>query len=415
MIKEYALENGLRIIADVMPHRNAVSISLWIRVGHRSESRHFGITHFLEHVVFLGSRKFPGSRRLSFPVEKAGGGIGGECSHEYTVYSVKIPKQYARMGLDILLDMVFFPLMEEDRMTLERNVIFSEIDLYRDENFYFINSNLLQHLIWGTHPLGRTGLGTRRSIEGTSTASLKDYWKKYYTPANMILSIAGNADTDSLISFINDKIGSISGSPPSPWKRYDEVQKEPRFSFYRKKTHQAFISFGFRCPSYLSEKIYPLRLVNMFLGEGMSSLLFEEIRHRRGLAYDIHSALKLYSDCGSLLIYAEVHPDNARYAVELIQETIEQLKRSGLSETELEEVKRQYLGSLQLKLENLSFTADWTATNLLLRDEKISFETVRKKVARVSCEDIQNCIDEIFSRKGTNLVLLGPREVKVSL
>ena len=415
MIREYTTENGFRIVADVMPHRKAVGASIWVKGGHRSEEENFGISHFLEHCVFLGSGRFPSSRELAYPVEKVGGGLGGESSYEFTVYSVKLPMQHIGLGLDIILDMVFFPRLDPERVDLERNVIYSEIDLYRDENYCFVNTHLLQRLVWGRHPLGRSGLGTKGSVRDISVASLRDFKETYYTPGNIIISIAGNVDFEETCEAIEEKVGAIVGKAPPPWKRYSGRQKAPRFRYYQKDTHQAFLCFGFRGPSYMSEKIYAQRLFNMFLGEGMSSLLFEEIRNRRGLAYDIHSNVRLYHDSGALVIYAEVNPQQASYTIDVVREVIEKLKSDGLSETELEEVKQQYIGALQMKLENLAFTADWTATNLLLRGERVSFESVKEKVEAVTREDIGALVGEIFSPKGTNLVVLGPRKIDVSL
>ncbi len=408
MIRLKTLENGLRVILDRRSQRRSVSISIWVKSGRRDEPDRSGASHFLEHVLFLGSEKYPTPYEIARPIEKVGGSIGAASGCETTVYYAAIPHQDCRMALDILLDMLLHPKFDQARFDNEKKVIISEIEMYNEESFRYLNEILVPEQLWGRHPLGGSGLGDETSIRGLTIDTLKAYHSVYYNPQNAVISIAGRFDENEVLETIEEAWGGMTPRPCPSRVLFRSRQTEPDVRFGRKDIQQSFLTISLRTPPYSSTEVPRLELINLYLAGGMSSALFEEVRNQRGLAYDISSELQLLEDCGVLYISAETDPGKAAETFDVIANSLSRKAELGFTADEVEELKSMYIGGLQMRLEDLSFKSSWMASQLLRMNKTVDFAGERRKIRRITPVGLDRLLGMLLSPENWNVHFLGP-------
>jgi len=405
--KKKILDNGLRIIAHPMSRMQSVALGIWIKVGGRYESAEFkGIAHFLEHLLFKGSRNYS-CRRIKESIEGVGGSLNGFTSEELTCYLVKIPHSYLELALDILSDMVINPLLPQEEIGKERTVIIEEIKMYKDLPQSYIYE-LLDELLWPRQPLGMPVTGSIDSVNRIKRESLFSFKKRYYTPPNIIVSAAGLLDFDKLI----DRVTAVFPVPKekniNTFSKTDEQQFKPQLKLLHKETEQTHMALGFHGLKRGHHLRHALALLHIVLGANMSSRLFNEVREKKGLAYEIGTQVKYFQDTGAFIVHAGMDNRKVKDAIKLILKELKKARDKLVTTAEFKRAKDFYLGQLMLALEDTLDHMLWIGESTATLDKVYSLEDIISEVKKIKREDIQQVARYIFQEKKLNLALIGP-------
>lgn len=326
MYKKTTLDNGLRVLTETMPHTRSVSICIFVGVGSRYEAEpQAGVSHFIEHLCFRGTTRRATSREISEAIEGVGGIINAGTDKELTVYWCKVAQTNLTLALDVLADIVRNSRFDPADIERERQVITEEINMSQDSPSQLVNM-LIDELLWPQHPLGRDVAGTKESVAAITREMIVNYLTQQYLPTNTVVSIAGAGEQGKMVSTVEQALGKWAERKANP--RYPAYKERPfpRLRIEAKETEQAHLCLALSGLPLLHPKRFTLDLLNVILGEGMSSRLFTEIRDRMGLAYNIHSYAEHFSDTGSVSVYAGVDPKNLQLAIKAILEQLSRLK-----------------------------------------------------------------------------------------
>ncbi|EMI11896.1 M16 family metallopeptidase [Anoxybacillus gonensis] len=393
MIKTYTCQNGVRVVLEHIPTVRSVAIGIWIGTGSRNENeRNNGISHFLEHMFFKGT-KTRTARDIAESFDRIGGQVNAFTSKEYTCYYAKVLDTHASFALDILADMFFHSTFVDEELQKEKNVVFEEIKMYEDTPDDLVH-DLLSKASYGNHPLGYPILGTEQTLATFTGETLRQYMHETYTPDRVVISVAGNVD-DSFIQQVEASFGSFTR------QKGDDAHITPTFypnKIARKKeTEQAHLCIGFNGLPIGHEDVYSLIILNNILGGSMSSRLFQEVREQRGLAYSIFSYHSAYRDGGMVTIYGGTGSQQLDLLFDTIQQTIEQLKQDGITEKELENSKEQMKGNLMLSLESTNSRMSRNGKNELLLGRHRSLDEIIESIDRVTKESVDRMAQTIFT------------------
>jgi len=379
-----------------------------VGVGSRYETPDIaGVSHFVEHLVFKGTSKRPTPGEISMPVEGVGGILDAGTEHEMTDYWCKVAQPHLGECLDLLLDMLRNSLFDPDEMNRERLVVFEELNMLNDRPPSHKAETMMDELLWPDHPLGREIGGTRESVTAVSRDEVLAHVGTYYTPANLVVSVAGNIDHDDVVSQVENLSRDWVPQTRPNYEQFAHTQHEAALRVQYRRSEQAHASVAFPGVSMNDPDVYAVDLLNVILGEGMSSRLFQEVRERRGLAYDIHSSVVHFSDCGAFIVNAGVDPKRVYDTVETILAELA-TACDGVTEEELVQAKRLTAGRIMLGTEDTRWVAGWAGSQELLLTEVMSVDQVIAQVDQVSIEDVQRVADRLFATERLNVVVVGP-------
>jgi len=387
-----------------MPERLSASLVFMFGGGSRQEDERLaGVSHFIEHLFFKGTRRRPTSKEIANDIEGVGGFINASTDKELTAYWARVPAEHLPLGLDVLSDIVSNSKLGPDDVERERMVILEELKMYQDQPQDYV-LNLLEEAIWPGHPLGRDIAGTEQSVAGLTRDDILEYANAQYRLPNLVIGVAGAMDELETVRAVTTELtlpsdlnGHVSSDAPAPLV-------SPHVVLRRKRTEQAHICLGVRSMSYLHPDRYALDLLNTVLGEGMSSRLFLNIRERLGLAYDVHSFTQKHRDTGHLGVYLGVDPKKAAEAIRAVIAEMHTLCNDELADEELQRAKDFTKGRLRLDLETTNGVAFWLTYQELLLGEIRSIEEELSMVDAVTAADI---------RRVANSVLLSPMQLAV--
>lgn len=411
MYHKTVLSNGLRVINCHMPHMESVAFGLWLCAGGRYETEdRIGISHFIEHLVFKGSKHRSG-QEIKEAIEGVGGSLNAFTSEEFTCYLVKIVEKYFKLSLEVISDMVLSPLFKEEDIEKERLVILEEIRMYLDLPMQHVHQ-LLNELLWPHQPLGRNLAGTPESMSGIKRENIVDYHQRLYHPGCMAVVVAGPVEHNVILEAVKHIFSKFESRPLTKFSPAREKQGKPQSNLFFKKTEQSHISLGFHAFSRVHPDKYGLSLLHIILGANMSSRLFQEVREKRGLAYEIGSALRRYQDTGAFVVNAGVDNSKAPEAIKVILDEINKVKISLVSEKEFTRAKEFYLGQLKIALEDTLDRMLWLGENELGLNKVLKLEEIIQQVKKVKIEDLKRIAETIFRNSNLNLALIGPIEDK---
>jgi predicted Zn-dependent peptidase len=403
----HALTGGAKLITAPMPERHSVSVVLMFGGGSRQEEdRLGGVSHFIEHLYFKGTKKRPSSKAIADAIEGVGGFINASTDKELTAYWARVPSEHLELGLDVLFDLVSNSKLEPDEVERERLVILEELRSYQDQPQEYVQ-NLFEELIWPGHPLGRDIAGTEQSVSQLSRDAILEFADSQYRLPNLVIGAAGAVDGDNTASFIGPLLtlpsqpdGAIPLEVPSPLL-------SPRVFVRRRQTEQAHICVGMRATSYVHPDRYILDLLNTVLGEGMSSRLFLNIRERLGLAYDVHSFVQRHRDSGYLGVYLGVDPKKAVDATNAVMEELRALCDRDVTDEELVRAKEFTKGRLRLELETTNGVAFWLTYQQLLLGQINTIDEELAEVESVTAADIRRVANDVVSQPA-QMAVIGP-------
>jgi predicted Zn-dependent peptidase len=411
MYKKTKLDNGLRIVACNMPRMQSVALGIWIKTGGRFEAAEKkGISHYLEHLLFKGSKKYS-CRKLKESIEGVGGSLNGFTSEEATCYLVKLPFRCLDLGLDVLADMVAHPLLREEDAEKERTVILEEIKMYKDMPQGYVY-DLLDELLWPGQMLGLSIAGSEESVKSIRREEIAAYRQTSYTAANIVVSAAGLIKESAFLKKVERKFSALPQGGENKFLPARAGQDAPRLKVLHKDTEQTHLALGLR--SYQRE--HPLRyaqgLLHVILGGNMSSRLFEEVREKKGLAYEIGTALKRFMDTGAFIVHAGIDNRKVEEALAVILGELRRVKGEPVTADELKRAKEFYLGQLGLALEDTMDHMLWIGEPALLLNKVYTLREVIRAISRVKRSELSQVAAETFVDNNLNLALIGPLKDK---
>jgi predicted Zn-dependent peptidase len=406
--KEY-LENGIPVVMESLKNFRSVAVGVWVKVGSRYESRSkSGISHFLEHMFFKGTRR-RSPKEIAVEIDSMGGDLNAFTSRENTAFYIKILDEYLDRGIDLLSDIFVHSTFPEDEVSKERKIIKEEVKMVEDTPDDYIH-DLFNRTIWGDEGLGQSILGRRETIASFTREDLMHHISKYYGTKDIIISCAGKFQPSKLMDLLRDRFGGL--------RRGSEPRKGPppvfrsELKVYPKDISEAHICMGVPSIPQTSEDRYALFVLNTILGGGVSSRLFQEIRENRGLAYSVYSYTSMYIDTGLWGVYAGVSKKRIREVAETIVSEMLSLKDT-LTSDELENAKRHLKGNMILGLESTNSRMNNIARQEINFGRYISPDEISKAVEAVGLKQIKELSERLLHRKALSATAYGPLQKDV--
>ncbi len=405
MIDKSVLDNGVTVVSRKMAHVRSVSMGVWVNVGARDESdAQNGLSHFIEHMIFKGT-----ARRSAFQIAKEFDAIGGQTnaftSMEHTCYHAKVLDTHLETMVDILLDIFLNSTFDPAEIERERTVIFQEIGMVEDSPEEFLHL-LSGRNFWGSHPLGRSILGTRENILKFDARTINAFFRQFYHPERIVLAVAGNVDHQRIVDLVGPAFETIHNGPQLPPREFPRVT--PRQQAVGRELEQVHINLATLGLSATDPRRFACALMNTILGGNMSSRLFQEIRETHGLAYSVYSYVASHADSGMFGVYAGVHPDQVERAVDLLVKAMKRLKKESIPSAELEGAKEFTKGNLILATESVDNQMVRLAQNQIHFGKFVPLQTVIDRIDGIDADDIRDLAAELFRPEQASLTLLGP-------
>jgi predicted Zn-dependent peptidase len=407
LYRKVTLDNGLRLVTAYMPHTRSVAISYFIGTGSRYEDdENAGISHFIEHMLFKGTKKRPTSAEICTVVEGVGGIINAGTDKELTIFWCKIARTHFAEALDVLTDILLNPLFDPAEIEKERQVIIEEINMSLDSPAQRV-SMLIDELLWPGHPLGRDVAGTRESVAAISREMMLDYLSRRYRPGNAVLAVAGDIRHKEVVAAVNKAVAHWpKGEPPDAYFPF-RGKMGRRVLIEKRPTEQTQLCLSLPGLSIVHPGRFRLDLLNVILGEGMSSRLFTQIRDKLGLVYSIQSYAEHFLDTGAFTVAAGVDDKNLRVAIRAILEELARLKVT-IPETELAKAKELFKGRILLRMEDSRSVAGWMGGQEILTGEILSVDEVIAIVEAITAEELQKLANDLLAGEKLRLAVVGP-------
>ncbi len=404
------LDNGLKVIIAPMENTEAATLLALVGVGSRYETEKInGVSHFLEHLFFKGSKKRPKPGQIHADLDRIGASHNAFTSKETTGFWVKSSVKDFDTGLDIVADILLQPLFKEEEIEKERGVILQEISMYEDEPRRKVWENL-ERIMFGNQPLGWDIAGTKETITGIKKEDITKYRAANYLSKDIIVIAAGNLESRKTFVKIKKYFEKTAQGKNKPGGKVKIFQKSPRIEVLGKDVDQTHLALASRAYDMHDEKRYALNLLSTVLGGNTSSRLFMEIREKLGLAYYVFASPDYYSDAGYLGIGAGVGHSEAERIVKKITEILKDFKTKAPIKKDLDAAKSYVRGQMALSLETSDEIASFCATQELFYKKIVQPEDMLKKIEKVRESDILRVAKEIFKPERLNLAVIGAKE-----
>ena len=405
MYKKLVLDNGLRVVTEAIPTLRSVTLGIWVNVGSRDEGQgEEGLSHFLEHMFFKGTRSRTASD-ISHEIDALGGEMNAFTGRETTTFYVKVLDQHLEQALMLLADLFHHSQFPRRELEKEKQVVLEEIRTVQDDP-----EDLLQDLhteqVLKHHPLGRPILGKPETIASLSRRDLMQYVRAHYDPRDTIVAIAGNFRERPLRQLLARTFAPFRIQPSRTNGRRPPIVAGGVL-VQKKQLEQAHLCIGLRGVSAADPDRYAAHVLNTILGGSVSSRLFQVVREKYGLAYSIYSYLSNYSDAGTLTIYAGTRASEAPRVVDLICRELRRIQRDGIGRRELNLAKNHLKGSLMLGLESSHGRMSKLAKDELYLGHSISLNEVVSHIDRVSVPDVHELSRRLLDRQARSLTALG--------
>ncbi len=407
MYQKETLNNGLRLVTAPMPHTRSVSIGFFIGTGSRYETdREAGISHFIEHLCFKGTHKHPTAIEICTVIEGVGGILNAGTDKEITIYWCKVAEPYFASALEVMVDMLCNSRLDADEIEKERQVIIEEINMSLDSPSQRV-AMLIDEILWPGHALGRDIAGSRESVSGITRDMLLEYMASRYRPGNIVLAIAGDIR--------HPEVAEIVGHETRTWKQSGAGRGYTKYTggmgrrviIENRDTEQSQLCLALPGLSITHPDRFKLDLLNVILGEGMSSRLFAEIRDRLGLVYSIHSFTEHFLDTGAITISAGVDTRNLQVAIKAILEELSRLKET-VPEEELHKAKELFKGRMLLRMEDSRSVSGWTGGQEILTGNILTVDEVVAIIDAITGEELRQLTQKVLVGEQLRLAVVGP-------
>ncbi len=394
------LENGLRVATAEMPAMESVSVGIWAGVGGRHESdRTNGAAHFLEHLLFKGTRRRSASA-LAREVEGLGGDLNAFTSDDHTCFFAKAEARHLPRLADVLLDMYQHSALPPDEVERERGVIREEILMGRDQPSQ-VADELLTATFWPRHPVGRPLTGTVESVAALRRADLTAFWRAGYASANTVLTLAGPITHRDALAGLRAALARTRRGPRARFRRLRAAAKrEVAVRVARQEVEQVHLTIGFPGPGRHDAGRFAVRVLSAILGENMSSRLFQRLREERGLCYSVHTHLETLHETGMFSLTMGLEADRLAETLELIRRELVHIATKRITREELQRAKDYLVGQHRLGLESTTNQMNWLGETLLAYNRVVDPDFARAKLAAVTAAEVQAVARDCFFGAG---------------
>ncbi len=413
-MKSITLKNNLPVLFAPIPGTQTVTVLVLVRVGSRYEYKKInGASHFIEHLLFKGTKKRPTAQHISRALDAIGAEFNAYTDKHVTGYYVKVDKHYLELALDILSDMLFHSEFDARELNRERTVVIEEINMYRDNPMRHIE-DMIEEVMFSGNTLSWNIAGTPKTMREMSRKEILAYHENYYQPSNMVLSIAGNIDRQAK-TWIEKKFGKRKAASEQKDYKSFVVKKtldDSKIKVQHKKTNQVQLAIGF--PSFgVDDKRNPaLNLLSVILGGNMSSRLFVKVRERKGLAYFVRASNHAYDDVGNFLIRAGLDRSRLKLATTIIIKELRSIVKNGVTASELKEAKTFVRGHLSIQLEDSYAQASWFARQKMFQKKLKTPKAHLKKIDALTRADLKQVAKEVLNEKQMSIAAIGPYKTK---
>lgn len=419
-VRRSVFPNGLTLITERVREFRGLSMGIWVRVGTRHEKSHeAGISHFLEHMLFKGTPS-RSALEIAREVDRVGGEFNAFTTREYTCFHLTLLSRDYGLGLDILGDILLNSAFEAEEMERERKVILQEISMV-EETPEEIAHDLYFECVYGRQGLGKSILGSETSIRRLKRSDVVKFFRKHYRPDQIVLSVSGDI-THEKISAGMLKFGrgvwpgrtrtTRAQRAESRRELQRQMQNAPAFRkglwWVPRKTEQAHLVWGVEGPRQQSKDRIAAYLLNTYLGGGMSSQLFQEIREKHGLAYTVYSSLSAFMDTGMLSVYVATSPSQVPTCIRLIEDSMKRLSAELLSEETLQEVRDSVKGGLLLSDDSVEARMSSMGRAEVFGEPVFSVDELCRQIDAVTPKDIRRVARKLLSRPDRSMLVLGP-------
>ena len=406
--KKTTLDNDLEILTIPKKGTKATVVLVLVKTGSKYESKDvMGISHFLEHMLFKGTKRRPGSLQVAETLDKVGGSYNAFTSEDFTGYYAKVSSEKTDLALDWVSDIYLNSLLSKKEIEKEKGVISEEINM-RYDNPMTYTQVLWQRLLYGDQPAGWDVAGTKESVANIERDDLKEYMNTQYSAENTLVVLAGDIKHSEGIKKVKGYFKEISKNKPKRKPEVSDHQSKPSVKLLTRDTDQTHICLGFRAFRDDRPERYAQELIATILGGMMSSRLFVKIREDLGLAYYIQAASSSNPDTGYLVVKSGLDNKNVENGVKAILKEFKRIKEKGVNKKELKKAKDYIKGKTSLRLESSDSLAFYYGRQALLEREILTPKEFFKRVDAVSCEEVMEVSKNIFTSENLNLALIGP-------
>lgn len=401
-------KNGMRVIVAPMKDSKTITLLALFGVGSKYErDKIAGISHFLEHMFFKGTKKRPNSLAISEYLDEVGGEYNAFTSKEYTGYYAKVTPRHTDRAFDMVSDILKNSKFDAQEIDRERGVIIEEMNMYQDTPMMYVG-DLFENLIYSKQPAGRLIIGNKKSIQNMKRNDFINHYNNYYNTSNMVVCVAGKITTQNARQLVRRHFSGFNNEIIKDKNKVIEKQTHPEVSVHNKNTDQSHIVLGMRGYDIHDKRKYAQSLLSVILGGGMSSRLFISVRERLGLAYYIRCSAETYTDTGYLAVHAGVDNKKIDKAIKVILSELNRIKAEGISDKELKKAKEYIKGKTMMGLEGSDDYCLWLATQEILTNNLENIEKKFKKIDQVTTDDIQEISKDLIKNKKLNLAVIGP-------
>lgn len=408
MYKKTTLPNGLRILTIPMANTQTVTVLVLVATGSKYETKEInGISHFLEHMAFKGTKKRPTPLAIAEPLDRIGGQYNAFTGQEYTGYYVKANGRHLDLLLDIISDITVNPKFEQEEINKERGVIIEEINMYEDTPERKIG-DIWTELLYGDQPAGWDTAGKKEIIAKIMQNDFIKYHNNHYVAPKTVVIVSGMIEHDNIVNKINKLFKSISNAKGKDKILTKESQENPEVKIFYKKTDQTHIALGVRSYNIFDKRRYAANVLAVILGGGMSSRLFQLLRGKMGAAYYVKTSSDESTDTGNFATWAGIDNRRSEEIIKAILEEYQKIKNIKVSASELAKAKEHLEGGLILSIETSDELASFYGFQEILKNEIMKPEEVIKKIQTVNANDVLEAAKDIFQPEKLNLAIIGP-------
>lgn len=408
MFEKTTLKNGLRIITVPQKSTQAVTILVLVKTGSKYETKEInGISHFLEHMFFKGTKKRPNTIAIAETLDRVGGIYNAFTGEEYTGFFAKVDANHLDLAIDWVSDIFLNSKLETAEIEREKGVIFEEINMYYDNPMTYVQI-LWKELLYGDQPAGWNIAGTKESVMAIAREKLLDYLKNQYIASNTIICVAGRFKDSQIISKIKGQFLKIESKNPQKKQKVVERQTKPECILKKKETDQTHICLGVRAHNLFHPQKYTQEILGIILGGMMSSRLFIKVRERLGLAYYITTDVSADTDTGFLVTQAGIDNKNIEKAITTILKEYKEISQKKIPAEELKKAKDYIKGKMALSFEASDVLSSFYGFQELLENKVLTPEEIYDKIDKVKAKDILEVAQDIFQPQKLNLALIGP-------
>lgn len=407
--KKTTLVNGLRVITVPLPNLQSATVTIWLGVGSRFETNSkAGLSHFLEHMVFKGSKKRPSAREISTAIDSFGGEFNASTSKEWTNFYIKSRVGKLETAIDVLSDMVLNPLLKDADIEREKGVIVEEIAMYEDTPMAKIG-DIYERLIFKGNPLGRDIVGTKKTVQSVTRNDFVRYRKRHYGSENIVVSIAGGVTEKQALNLANKYFSELKPIAKVKFSKFKNTQKKPKTLLYTKKIEQAHFILGFLGNPRGHKDRFIEAVLATVLGGGMSSRMFTEVREKRGLAYAVRTSVDRAIDTGYISTYVGADTRRVDEAVKVVLEQHYGISNGQfpISTKELKKAKEYIKGHLALSLEDTKSVNAFYGVRELMLGRIETPEEVFEAIDKVTIGNLERVAKKLFVPKRLSLAIIG--------